>query len=142
MTTRELHERYGLLAKSGYYLNEPNPFHYDTLYWVGYNTLRIDEDLSGLDAIAVGLSDSKDLASNNHHFLVFRVPSNITDDILDGSISVREAYDKHSDDIVFIVEQSAYSYSPYDTMVLSRKDVPSVYVEELEKEKCKAQKPR
>ncbi len=141
MTTTELHERYGTLTKSGHYLEEPNPFHYNTIQWVGSNTVRINEESGCFDAFAIALADDKDINKLHSRFLIFRVPIAISFDILNGNISLREAFDKHSDSIVYIVEQSHYSSYPYDIMAFSRNDVPKMYVEELEKNKCKAQKP-
>lgn len=140
MTNRELHERYGTLTKSGHYLKEPNPFHYYLLYWIGSNTVRINEEDDGFDAFAICLEDDKDLDKNHSRFLIFRVPISISFDIRNGIISIREAFDKDSDSIVYIVEQSHYSSYPYDIMAFSRNDVPQMYVDELEKDKYKAEK--
>lgn len=138
MNTKELHEQYGLLTKSSQSLEGRNPFQYERCYSVGKNTVRIREDSGIWTSLAIVLNTyDKELPRFHTRFLVFRVHYKICWDILDGIISLREAFDVHSDEIVYIIEQGHYSSSPYDIMAFSRKDVPSFFVDELEKEKDK-----
>ena len=137
MNAKDFNDRYWKITKSGHYLRVPNPSHFKAVYAVGLNTISINEDYDYWYAIAIQLDIDKDLDRNNSRYLVFRVSEDTRYDILLGDLSLREAFDKHSDSIVYIVEQNNYSYSPYETWAFSRNDVPSIYIEVLEKEKSK-----
>ena len=115
-----------------------NPFHFAASYgFYGCIKFRVNEESDFFSAIAVILHNVTNLPSNHSFFFIFRIPSDRLYDITCGDISLREAFDNFAESLVYVVQQSHYSSSPYQVWIFSRDDVPLNFIDELSAERLK-----
>ena len=118
-----------------------NPFHFAASYgFYGCIKFRVNEESDFFSAIAVSLHNVTNLPSNHSFFFIFRIPSDRLYDITCGDISLREAFDNFAESLVYVVQQSHYSSSPYDYWIFSRNDIPPSFIDELPAERLKYKK--